>query len=1277
MSNAMKKLIIAMMALAATSGLYAKTADELRVYINPGHGSWTANDRPCVIVGHKAYDRYNTDTTNFFESNTNLRKGFGVLEKLRTYGLKYDPSLNQEGELHQIGAARDMNNNIVMSHVKCGPFHEDNGTKGQLGDAAPEDLEWYNRNLTEIAAEVDANHFDMFISIHSNAAGEGTGTNFPLFLYRGFDTPTEHEGCTLEHQTTSRAMADACWLYSIENPHMVWTAYSATSKNVRGDCNFYASPGYGRENLYGYLGVLKHTVPGFLVEGYFHTYQPARHRAMNWDVDYMEGAAYAHGIADYFGLTKESTGDIYGIVRDANERFSDDYYKPNTTSLDRFLPLNGCTAILNKDGVEVARYTTDFNYNGAFVFKDVEPGTYTITFESEQYLPGDPVEVEVKAAQISYPSAQLVDKDWVPDTEVYYNYPDYLADLGSLLPAAQYTVEASYIDEPIAELEGKVIKRMIAHKGKLYILALDKAIVEGANVAVEEQAVPTVIVYDPEAKAVVATVSTTGAAGSFAAIADIQVTADGVLLASNGTKNQYSDDQIQEGDAGRGTFIIYKWANDENGLPTGDPTEWITTQASGLWFRAYPSRFAYSGTTTEGNIVVPMPTVGDARTVRSTYISVMDGAKQGETDYRSNAATTKFSETGSDVTIFTSPLADDQVIMIDAVKGVRSWSFGEAFDGEPTFSGNEVLSVADGRAGMFRYAGAAFLVMPDNAEGINRGVRMVNISDNLNGAVETELTVPADLAEVEAPPTAAAGETVVTRDEYSLEPVGGWINLYLLRNGKLTKLTTQNVKQPQGRNEFAYDVVAAENDETYDITFKLTGDATDVDIVLTNTENAEDVITYPMGALAAGEQTYVIKKSELNQEANYTWSVNVTSAPIAQAGVYSADASGLTVRGGAVVITDPEAESFGYVTVGHGKNAGIDIYDPTGVKVADRVFKDHAMFGGVTSNQSNPFRGNEREGMAVFATWGDAGYGIVALNPMDVATEPFTLFAGTKDGTGCFTYDGVKLGGGNSGFDFIGEGNDTYVISFSEDHEGSNGSGSTENTLVRYYLGSGWEITTAPESFGYGGLLANTNVDVLTYGDGVWCAQVRGAGNNQAGTPYFAYIADVLTAPDCVLTSADEGVCESITAGSNAAIAITVDGSTLAVGFTNSIAIFDVAWEENKPVLTLKYTFEIDTNSWAHMRFDAAGNLHAYLREGGYRVYTLPNAAPEAVTPAAAKYTFYGSESAIRDITTEEAAAATNAVFYNLQGVQVPASNLTPGIYVKVCGTTATKVLVK
>ena len=208
-----KQLLTAAMALMASASLTAKDADQLRVYINPGHGSWTANDRPCQLVGHEAYNVADPDTTNFFESNTNLYKGFGILEKLRQLGLKYDPTLNQEGERWQVGAARDLSNNIVMSHVKAGPHEGDFRTSAQLNEAREAilngrkyeelsdaekaevdkidrhkaNLVLYNRNLTEIAAEADANNFDLFISIHSNAASEGTSTNYPLYLYRGYD----------------------------------------------------------------------------------------------------------------------------------------------------------------------------------------------------------------------------------------------------------------------------------------------------------------------------------------------------------------------------------------------------------------------------------------------------------------------------------------------------------------------------------------------------------------------------------------------------------------------------------------------------------------------------------------------------------------------------------------------------------------------------------------------------------------------------------------------------------------------------------------------------------------------------------------------------------------------------------------------------------------------------------------------------------------------------------------------------------------------------------
>ena len=117
-----KNIILTALALAATVAAGANTADELRVYINPGHGGWTPDDRPCTLVGHGPYSRTNTDTLSFFESNTDLEKGFGVLERLIQYGLKFDRTLNQTGDNATTGAARDMNNNIVMSRVKNGPY---------------------------------------------------------------------------------------------------------------------------------------------------------------------------------------------------------------------------------------------------------------------------------------------------------------------------------------------------------------------------------------------------------------------------------------------------------------------------------------------------------------------------------------------------------------------------------------------------------------------------------------------------------------------------------------------------------------------------------------------------------------------------------------------------------------------------------------------------------------------------------------------------------------------------------------------------------------------------------------------------------------------------------------------------------------------------------------------------------------------------------------------------------------------------------------------------
>lgn len=403
----MKKIISATaLALTVIAGA-ARTPDSLRIYINPGHGSWTSNDRPCTLVGHGEYSMTGTDTLSFYEASTNLQKALGMLDGLIEYGFAFDPTLNQHSLPFAAGAARDMDNNIVLSRVKNGPFGPANGMKDQLGPDFPIDGYAANRSLTEIAAEVEANNFDIFVSVHSNALKEGTDMNYPLYLYRGYNEPKDGDGqLDARLQTEARRMAEACWHRGWENPHMVWTQFSDSNMYICGDLDFYGksmlSAGYR-----GYLGVLRHSVPGILIEGYFHTYQPARHRAMNNDVCRFEGAAYARGIADYLGLPADTTASIYGIVRDGSVRFTDPAYTPNPSSDDVYLPLNGATVTLSRDGQTVATYTTDNYYNGAYVFTRLAPGDYTITVTHPSYSTPSVTNLSLSPARNAYPRHRL------------------------------------------------------------------------------------------------------------------------------------------------------------------------------------------------------------------------------------------------------------------------------------------------------------------------------------------------------------------------------------------------------------------------------------------------------------------------------------------------------------------------------------------------------------------------------------------------------------------------------------------------------------------------------------------------------------------------------------------------------------------------------------------------------------------------------------------------------------------------------------------------------
>ena len=377
----MKRILLAVFILSV-----ALFSSAQRVYINPGHGDWGPESRPMATV---KYENGQTvisqagDSLGFFESNTNLWKAFALQEKLKAAG--YD---------------------VMMSRIQNGPTYPyDKDT----------DKERFDKPLADICAEVNYYGADYFISIHSNANVDGDNVNFPLFIHSGYD------GAGFQDE---RNMALAAWprhfeAFGKDKDHTNIThgfepnsAYAADESNVRGSLSFY-----------GYLlGALNHNYQGYLVEGYFHTYQPARHRALNPEWCRQEGIRYFRSIQDYYKKSGENVGYIMGCVRSLTEMFTHEYYNPMPDTYDEFKPINGAKVVL-RDAQgniiptecyrHVARYitdqyyyTTDNNYNGIFVFENLQPGTYTLTVHAAGYQDKE-MEVTVTANATVYPEIFL------------------------------------------------------------------------------------------------------------------------------------------------------------------------------------------------------------------------------------------------------------------------------------------------------------------------------------------------------------------------------------------------------------------------------------------------------------------------------------------------------------------------------------------------------------------------------------------------------------------------------------------------------------------------------------------------------------------------------------------------------------------------------------------------------------------------------------------------------------------------------------------------------
>lgn len=330
--------------------LQAKTMKGLKVYINPGHGGYTSNDRPIHIYPFQA-----NDSNGYWESKSNLYKGLHLYHILDSLGAK--PYLSR--------------------------------TKNTEAD---------DRDLSGIAAEANSLGCDLFFSIHSNA---GENVNRPLMLYRenSIGTPRYPENVTI-----SKLM----WKNFHSSKLPVWTN---DNEYVVGDLTFY-------QNMWsGGLGVLRTLyVVGLLSEGSMHEHRPEAYRLMNDDVWWLEAWHIAKSIMEFYDVDdKFVTGNVAGIIYDNhNLREKDMPVNFTVFGRDKFAPVNFAKVeLIDATDKVVQTRTTDNMYNGAYVFRNVTPGKYTVKVSHNDYYT-ESTEVTVTAMEVSYHDFPLTMKREYP-----------------------------------------------------------------------------------------------------------------------------------------------------------------------------------------------------------------------------------------------------------------------------------------------------------------------------------------------------------------------------------------------------------------------------------------------------------------------------------------------------------------------------------------------------------------------------------------------------------------------------------------------------------------------------------------------------------------------------------------------------------------------------------------------------------------------------------------------------------------------------------------------
>ena len=1248
----MKKILLLLLIVAGTVGTaLAVTADDVRIYINPGHGGWGNNDRPMATIPYPFLSSTGRpDTCGFYESNTNLWKGLEMRQALIRMGVDGD--------------------NITMSRTQNGPYPADGNTYGA-----------YSKLPSVIAAEVEEGDYDMFVSIHSNAISEGSTYNYPLYIYRGTDAKEEVTG--------SVAMSQASWPRHWMNELDPMTSYGPNNPNIKGDVNLY-NDGDSTVNsasgvaYYGYLGVLKHAVPGFLVEGWFHTYQPARHRALNQDYCRQEGIRLARGAADYFGISGENTGYIMGSVKHAEYRLNHELYTYAANSIDAHQPINNATVKLYKGGTLIDTYVTDNNYNGIFVFSGLAPGNdYTISVTSDDYDGlANQGPYTVSANETSYMVL------YVTGGTPYYGDPvkgifAYGLDLttsddGKYVFSFKCNSDASqaYLilcDSISGEEVGRIqLSNVVEGENSISINPEDLPGTDGQvltwAVNVMGDAITsidrlndinstytraTVVIDRSPESAHFGTIYVGERVGSNNSgnglyVCDVngkrintspyrggQALSNCLRLGIDGEGKVYIPDwadatsgvYIADPDNLSGTFTpFFVGTRDSNGLITNDNGDGVGSSVPSVWVQ---------GTGADAKLYAYLEDIagpsGNKNGIGVYNIGQSDGSLVTSWNQApSNYLDIGVLQTSTNGNIIADPLGRGVWVAQNRSKGQNTAAVPALVftdnDGNVLLNSGIDLTSLNGSV----YAGFAInntndVLVINDGDGV---LQFYDITWNGNTPALTQngTTFIADARtnSNQIPQMAfdwggnlvVAGKNIgiysmPTNDNQSTTPARSALSVIK----KDLPVDTSFVK-----GIFAYGLNSTEgNDGSYTFTFTSNSDAREAYLVFTDNTTGEEVGRVALENIVEGENTVTLTKNQLpgNDGQVMNWAVNVKGDAITRI-IRLNDHYANYTRAAVAIDRSPESSHFGTIYVGEriGKNnAGNGIYacDINGQPRNANVYN-----GGIT--WANDMRlAVDGEGKIYIPEWGDATSGIYIADPDNLEGTYEQFFIGQRNSDGLITNNGESVGGSVPGVWIQGTGADTKLYAFLEDVIAPSGKG---NNVGIYGIGQpdGSLATTWDHSpdqlLDVGTYMINGNGNIIADagGRGTWVMQYRSKGQNTPGVPSLVFVDNDgnIVYNGGNLTTLNGSLMSGFAINNSNDVMVINDGDGV-------LQFFDITWDGTTPTLTSNGTSYVadarsSVNAIYQMAFDWGGNL--VCAGGNIGIYSMPTNDNQSTTPA-------------------------------------------------------------